>query len=510
LLRYANPGSSWLAMKTLLLANRLAPELSPLTEATCAAMLLVADKPLLMHAVESIAAARLTDIIVVVSPFAEHVEDLLGDGARWGMRFSYMIARRDECPIDLIRRLDLPIGEGLLVVRGDFLRTPIIAEFVARAASIAAPEVTAAIAGISAGVLLMRTPSDGQHHACNLLGLAPDPANRESRLEPSASVDFPAARLATVESLRDFHRANLDAAAGRFPGLMIPGRELLPGVLTGRKTRLPASAITGTPVFVGSRCRVAGDAELMSEVVVSSDVVIDRRATLRSAVIMPHTYIGELVEIADAIVAGDMLIHVDTGAVTRVTDSFLLASVRTPSLASPLRTMGDSLGAMLLLILSIPLWPVALIASLAADPHHPIHHAILLGNRRAMTRRIEFRAYQFSTSLPLLRYLPYLFSVAAGHLRLVGVEPLAPAAAAARIEEWEFVRDEAPAGLLGPVQLTLPADAPREERRLMEAYYARTRSLVGDLRWLAFGAASIFRIRAVPHQVVAADVPPGH
>jgi mannose-1-phosphate guanylyltransferase / phosphomannomutase len=491
-------------MKTLLLANRLALELSPLTEATCAAMLLVADKPLLMHAVESIAAARLTEIIVAVSPFAEHVEDLLGDGARWGMRFNYVTALRDECPSDLIRRFELSVGEDLLVVRGDVLRTPIIAEFVARASSIEATEVAAKVAGNSAGVVLVRAPLDGQHQICNLLRFAHDPAS----LETGASIDFPAGRLSRVESLRDLHRANLDAAAGRFPGLMIPGRELTPGVLVGRKTRLPASAIAGAPLFVGSRCRVAADAELISEVVVSSDVVIDRRATLSSAVIMPHTYIGEMVEITDAIVAGNMLIHVDTGAVTRVTDSFLLASVRSPSLASPLRTMADSLGAMLLMILSIPLWPVALIAALAADPHHPIRHSILLGNRRAMTRRIEFGAYQFSALLPILRYLPYLLSVAAGHLRLVGVEPLAPAAAAARTEEWEFVRDEAPSGLFGPVQLTLSADAPREERRLMEAYYARTRSFVGDLKWLAVGAASIFRAPAVHHQIVAAEVPP--
>jgi len=496
-------------MKTILLANRLAPELSPLTDLTCAAMLRVADKPLVMHAVESIAAARLTDVIVVVSPFAEHVEKVLGDGVRWGMQFKYVTSRRDECSDDLIRRLDARLSEDLLVVRGDTLRTPIIAEFIALAASSEAAEVAVTIGGIPAGVLLVRAPLDGQHKACSLLGLAHDRGNREARLESVAFVDFPDAGISTVESLRQFHRANLDAAAGCFPGLMIPGRELMPGVIVGRKTRLPASAIIGTRVFVGSRCRVAADAELMSRVVVSSDVVIDRGATLRSAVIMPHTYIGELVEVADAIVAGHMLIHLDTGAVTRVTDSFLLASVRTPSLASSLRTLADSLCAMLLMLLSIPLWAVALIASLAANPSHPIRSSTLFGNRRAMTHPVEFRAYQFSTSLPLLRYLPYLFSVAAGHLRLVGVEPLAPADATARSEEWEFVRDEAPAGLFGPVQLTLSADAPQEERRLMEAYYARTRSFAGDLRWLVLGAASIFHLRVAEHQVVAAESPSG-
>ncbi len=473
-------------MKTVLLANRLRPELSPLTDLTCAALLRVAGKPLLIHAIESIAAARLTDIVIVVSPFAEQVEKTLGDGARWGMQFTYATAGRheNENPEDLIWRLGERIGEDLLVVRSEILRTPIVAEFIARAASHQAERVEARIAGNPAGIALVRS---------------------DRREGGRASIDFPDARLSAIESLREFHRANLDAAAGHFPGLIVPGRELMPGVTVGRKTHLPASAIKGRPVFVGSRCRVAADAELMSEVVVSSDVVIDRRATLRSAVIMPHTYIGELVEVAEAIVAGHMLIHVDTGAVTLVTDSFLLASVRTRSLASPLRTMADSVAAMLLLILSIPLWPLALIASLAAEPGHPIRRVRLLGNRRAMTRRMEFTARQFSTSVPILRYLPYLFSVIAGHLRLVGVEPLAPAAAAARMEDWEFVRDEAPAGLLGPVQLTLPADAPREERRLMEAYYARTRSSAGDLRWLALGVASIFGARSTKQQVVAAE-----
>ena len=102
-------------MKTILLANRLDPELSPLTEITCAALLRVAGKPLLIHAIESIAAARLTELFVVVSPFADHVEKMIGDGALWGMRFTYVKARGDECPDGLIRRFDASLGEGLLV-----------------------------------------------------------------------------------------------------------------------------------------------------------------------------------------------------------------------------------------------------------------------------------------------------------------------------------------------------------------------------------------------------------
>ena len=477
-------------MKTMLLANRLAPELSPLTDKTCAALLRVAGKPVLMHAIESLGAAHLTDIIVVVSPFAEQVEKMLGDGTRWGMHFEYVSVRSRECPDGLVRRFASQSSAGLLLVRGEILRTPIVADFLARASAIEAAAVAATVAGAPAGVILVRTPFLSSHGACSLIGLASD---EEAHRESASSVDFPDARLSLVESLGEFHRVNLDVAAGRFPGLIVPGRQLMPGVMVGRKTRLPPSAIKGKPIFVGSRCRIAADAELMSEVVVSSDVVIDRGAILRSAVIMPHTYIGELVEVADAIVAEDELIHVKTGARTRVSDSFLLSSVRSQSLPSLLGTAVDSLLAILLLFLSIPLWPIALIASYAANAGHPLHRMILLGNRRAAVRRMEFTTSQFSVSPAILRYLPYLFAVAAGHLRLVGVEPLAPATASARTEEWEFVRDEAPAGLFGPVQLTLPADAPSEERLLMEAQYARTRSFAGDLRWLALSAISIGR-----------------
>ncbi len=115
---------------------------------------------------------------------------------------------------------------------------------------------------------------------------------------------------------------------------------------------------------------------------------------------------------------------------------------------------------------------------------------------------MEFKTSQFSASPAILRYLPYLLAVAAGHLRLVGVEPLAPATASARTEEWEFVRDEAPAGLFGPVQLTLPEDAPSEERLLMEAQYARTRSFTGDLRWLALSAISLVRTFTLKRHMV--------
>ena len=185
-------------MKIALLANRMAPALSPLTDFTCPALLRVADKPLLIHAIESVAAVRAPEITVVVSRFADHVERILGDGARWGTRFNYFSAPSDEAFLDLARRIGARSDEDLLLVRGEMLRTPIIAEFLERAALIEAAELSATIAGVSAGISLMRAPLFGRLRGPNFSGLESD---RNSRAKHCQDIEFPDARLSTVDSL---------------------------------------------------------------------------------------------------------------------------------------------------------------------------------------------------------------------------------------------------------------------------------------------------------------------
>ena len=153
----------------------------------------------------------------------------------------------------------------------------------------------------------------------------------------------------------------------------------------------------------------------------------------------------------------------------------------------------------MLLLLSLPLWAAALLLSLGADG--PLRRLRLLGNRTepgpagAKTRR-EVTALEFRTRIPVLRRLPLLLAVAAGDLALAGVPPLSAAGEALLVDEWERLRLEAPVGLFGPSQLSLPSGAPDEERRLADAFYARTRSRSGDAAWLLRAAGALFTARA--------------
>lgn len=477
----------------VLLADRAGLALAPLSERTCLALLPVVGKSLVEHSIEALAKAAVRAVLIVVSPHADAVEQALGDGTRWGMHFDYLLTHGDEAMASILARARSRVAGDCLVVRGDVLRSVSIAEFVDHAAKQAAPCLAASVAGVLAGLWWLR------ESAQPLPALPSDP-ERGGWVVDGPTVDL-AGKLSLVESLAAYHAANLDAAAGRFPELIIPGREVAVGVTIGRRSRVALSSVLDVPLFVGSRCEVKADAEILGNVVLADDVIVDQRATLQSAVVLPHSYIGELVEVRDAIVWANDLIDVHTGARTHVTDAFLLADLKTATFETALGRFTDRLVGAVLLLLSLPLWPLAALAGLISNPSAPVRWVQLRGNRRVigdggLPQREEFTALEAATSVPVLRDLPKLWAVVTGHLRLIGVRPEACEIGSHADEPWQGVRQEAPVGLFGPAQLIVPPDAPVEERELVEAYYARTRSAAGDFGWLARGAVALFSARA--------------
>jgi hypothetical protein len=457
-------------MKALLLADRLGTGLSPFTERTAVALLPVAGKPLVFHAIEDLVQAGVKEAVVVVSAFAEEMERVLGDGSRWGMKLDFVLSPGDESSVSMASRLGGRFPGELLAVRGDVLRSPLLPAFLARAAERSGESALFATAGgRPCGVSLVR-----------------DAASRPSALptvperEPSSAgvaIEIDGAVYEPVLSLADLHRANVEAVSRRIPGLLVPGREVAVGLVSGRRSRVPLRAVWQGPVFVGARCSVDAQAELLGPVVLSDDVVVDRRATLSNAVVLPHSYVGELVEVTNALVFSDLLVRVDTGTVTRVTDAFLLSDLRDAPVASAVGGALSRLAGLGLLALSLPLWPLALVASLVARPSAPFRRVTLGGARRerdetgAMGRK-PFATLEGATAVPILKHLPRLLAVVAGNLALVGVSPLPPDEEAELGEEWAIGRREAPAGLLGPAQLLPDPRAPQEERLLADVFLA--------------------------------------
>ncbi|MBM4200533.1 MAG: NDP-sugar synthase [Gammaproteobacteria bacterium] len=477
----------------IVLADRCGGELRPLTDRYPVALLPIAAKPLLVHCIEDVGMAGLRDLTLVVSEHADLIRREIGNGARWGLRIDYLSSRGEETPLDLLRRLNLPVHQSRLVLRGDLLRAPCLKGFLD-----AQPAESTRAAWLEF--------SDARAGAVHLPPGCPDvavarlawQAGEAGTIPPvSGTGAAPEVYHSAIADLASYHRANLDAACGRVPGLRLPGRQVAVGLNVGRHSKVSPRSLRQGVALIGSDTRVDARAKLHGEVVISDEVLVDQDADIQDSVILPNTYIGQLVDIRNAIVCGADILRIDTGAQLHVNDTFLVADLDRHGNADYLMRPLNRLTGVVLLTASLPLWPIAAGLALLQQPRQPVVRHRLRGNRIELNefgirQRRTFTAFEWHCRPPVLRHLPRLLAVISGDLRLVGALPVSEADAAERIEPWQREADRAPAGLIGPSQLLLPQDALEEEIILSDALYAGRRSLRHNLSYLGLALRKLF------------------
>ncbi|WP_367026692.1 NDP-sugar synthase [Methylococcus sp. ANG] len=482
-------------MRVIVLADRIGRELLPLTDRTCVALLPVAAKPLIDYTLEMLAAAGIGEAVMAVGPFGEQLRAHLGDGRNFDLSLDYWPSPGEVDIALLLSQLPKYPDKSTLIVRGDMLRSPILGEFLEAAGSSKASVLHGWCDGKPAGLWLLRGSADDTRGMGwqDIVSGTPVPAACKLLLKEGTAC--------LLESLWAYHGANLDAAAGRIQGLAIPGRQIQPGLTVGRNSSVSTANLADVTALVGSHCRIHPSAQLQGQAVISDGVIVDRGARLSNAVVLPHSYVGELVTVENGIVRGNDLLRVDTGAQLRIVDAFLLADLDQVSIKHDFSGLLNQLAGVLLLAASAPLWLLAALAAVARYPTRPLRFRHLRGNRLVRDGtgapvRADFTAAEWTIGIPVLAKLPWLLNVAKGDLRLVGAEAVTPEQAAGRTAEWEKMADRAPAGLIGPTQLDLPASAPAEERLMSDALFAAQAEPGKEFRVILRGLRALFSRRA--------------
>ena len=107
-------------MRALVLAGGEGSRLRPLTHTSAKQLIPVAGNPILFHGLEAIARAGITEVGIVVGATGDEVRAAVGDGARWGLRVTYI---EQEAPLGIAHAVmaaaDFVRGEPFLLYLGD-------------------------------------------------------------------------------------------------------------------------------------------------------------------------------------------------------------------------------------------------------------------------------------------------------------------------------------------------------------------------------------------------------
>jgi hypothetical protein len=471
------------------LASRTAAELTPLI-----------DRPFLQHVVETLVGQGILEIDFLLSHGADRVEHLLSDGRRWGATFRYHLVRDPQRPLGHLRMPTM--GEGpVLFGYGDRLPP-------ARFVEDSGGDET----------VLWGAPVEGEAWRWHGWAWLPAPVRRQVRRDWDEAVlgDFltalPPGRMRRVDTgLPVGVRSGVESLEsqwqvleGRFTGLMHGGREVEPGVWLARNVSLDPSARIVPPVYIGEDCRVEAGVRVGPRAVVGRVCILDRQCVVERSLIQPGAYLGQGLEVADAIVDMNRVYSVALDAVIDVADAFLVGRVED---AGPRKTAEE--------------WAHRALAGLALAATWPAALTGLVRSRRQGTARLLVRQPadrmpdRWATFPSILqtpgearvepgiadlvgRVLPGLWHVARGELRLVGVPARTPEELESLPDGWRDVALAAPAGLVTEADV-LYQEAPTEDERFAaEAVYAATRSPSRDAMILLAYAARLLGLTPPP------------
>lgn len=469
-------------MKVIIFADRDGHELAPLTSKTALGLLPIAGKPLLEHTLDSIVHPKIDAVWLVVAKFADEIQQHLQTGSRWGVEIHYVLNQEKLSPAHVLRRLAQELEDTEhLILRGDVLRTIYIKDFLNKIGSIQAPIIISRLNGEFSQLYLIRDLAN-QWEQADILNLN---INEIQTQYATVEVD---GYFTYLDSLMSYHQVNLDVLKHKFPQLVLPCITLKnnPKLCIGRCSQVPAHHSVG---LVAHHCSVHPSV-VLENTILNPYVIVDEGAILKNTIVLSDSYISKHLTIENAIVWGNALIDVPSGTI--IYKNKQLRDLSRSCLYECFEGLFHRSVAILLLLLSTPLWFLALFAALLAHPTQPIRKITLL-NQRTMQENLgqvsarEFHSWEWATSIPLLRHLPRLFAVITGKLRLIGIAP--------EMETVEHIfphlHQSPPLGMFSPSYLSNPPN-----QRDLDIKYAKNRSFLKDMYYLGRAAGRCLTWRA--------------
>ena len=295
-------------MKAIIIAEHSEFELSPLTKRIPHALLPVAGKSILMHALEILHRGSIRRVDVIAPTLHDRLRRATDTGPLLGMEVSFMsdssqLSRASEhCLIVGLTHILDEDWEQVLARLGDLMVHALIP---IRMTVSATP------------VALLQPPKSSI-----------EISNNWSDIHRTEAIHLPIGpgRVMSVSSISEFHRANFNLLRGDYRHLKPAGREYVAGHRASPRARFDARSLKTEVGYFGSRCRVDKTAGLSGQVVIGNRAVVSKGARISDSVVLDQSYVGANTDCSRAIIDRNLLIKVDTGVCLELEDPVLLGT----------------------------------------------------------------------------------------------------------------------------------------------------------------------------------------
>ncbi|GAB4455800.1 MAG: hypothetical protein OHK0029_12490 [Armatimonadaceae bacterium] len=476
-------------MKAIVIVSSI-PEDAILEDRYAAPLLPLVDRAFLQHLVEYLVDRGITHIDFVVSHLPDRVEHLLGNGTRWGAAFTHHPAPDAAGVYSLLPLLESGAADSVLLVHGD--RLPRVDP--GSLAATGSPTVVLTEAGDWTGWAMVPGTLLPQLASC---ASETDLAGMLRSLPAVQNVTAP--EMLDARSLETLLQAQQIVAANRFPGLLRTGRAVSgegdtagDTIRTARGASVHPGARLIAPVFIGENSQIGAGCVIGPNAVVSDHCTVGERTVLENMLLLPGSFVGEGLELRDAVIERNRLVSVRHGESLTVTDSFLLGDLsHNPTVFWWRRVRSQAAGAALLMVFLPFLFLTALLLRLFRSGPLLFRHEYLILPTTADTR--DWHTYNVWSFCPDPRqasgfrhltqvFLPGLLAVASGRLALVGVTPRTRDQVSALPRDYRAVYLNGSAGLISETWLSFENLATVEDEMLIESFYSVSATPMYDAR----------------------------
>ncbi|ABV86748.1 sugar phosphate nucleotidyltransferase [Shewanella pealeana] len=442
-------------MQAIIFANRDGKELAPLDSYYCPALLPISNKSIIEYTLEDLAEAGIERVKLVVSTQVSEIKVLVGNGERWGLEVEYFLSKQQEDISKIIPRLALDKTESILLARGDMLRSPCIKNFVQFSQQMSQSFVIAKLDEQNAGLMMLPAAvSYTEELNWPLCNDAEHTGNKHNIVTQVLHGD-----CFMLTTLDEYMRANQAMALRKVIGAEPKGRfcssaDEANGFYVGAQTKTGQLRMQNAWGIIGDNTWIDESVNMQQSVIVGKNCLIDARSSLKNCIILDDSYVGQGLNVSNAIICNNMLLTPSTGGAIRLNDDSIIAKNHNKAANRKVKLL-DKLCAFLLFILGILISPVLLVASLASSNKKTFIKDIITLNNT------NFACWRWNLNSLFLSRLPQLYLVVLGRLHLFGRTPFLK-------QDQGFNDNEF--GLYGPLQLRRDVVL-EEERQLVETEF---------------------------------------